>query len=133
MIFYFQTIEIIHEFTDEEIKMLNSTPISKESDSIYIRYLLEFLYKDDRNVLKNRSLTGQTTKKNIELKCISPDKKDIIFDLFTKRLLNPKISLQEKSKRMEKTYIGRRIAVAIGTIRKSTANENASGPLLSSG
>lgn len=113
--------------------MLNSTPISKESDSIYIRYLLEFLYKDDLNVLKNRSLTGQTTKKNIELKCISPDKKDIIFDLFTKRLLNPKISLQEKSKRMEKTYIGRRIAVAIGTIRKSTANENASGPLLPSG
>lgn len=116
-----------YEFTDEEHKMLNSTPISAESDALYIRHLLEFLYKDDLNILNKRSLTGHTPKKCIDHKCITPEKKEIIFDMFTERLQSPKISLQEKAKRIDKAYVGRRIAVAIGTIRKSMAKENSTG------
>lgn len=105
--------------------MLNSTSISLEADATYFRYLLEFLYKDDLSVLDRRTLTGRTPNKNSEIKCISPDKKEIIFKQFTERLENPKIPLQEKAKRLDRCYIGRRIAVAIGTIRKSTAKANA--------
>lgn len=124
--------ETAYEFTDDEQKRLNSTPVSQESDSLYMRNLIEILYKDNRNVLNHRSLSGRTCKQNKDQKCISPEKKEIIFNQFLKRLENPKISLQERSKRMDSVYIGRRIAVAIGTIRKSLVNENASGLCLPS-
>lgn len=111
--------EDTYKFSDEEQKTLNSTPISQESDATYFRCLLEFLYKDDLSVLNNRSVTGRTPKKGPEFKCISPDKKEIIFKKFSERLQNPKVN------RLNTNYIGRKIAVAIGTIRKSTAKENA--------
>lgn len=117
--------EDTYKFSDEEQKTLNSTPISQESDATYFRCLLEFLYKDDLSVLNNRSVTGRTPKKGPEFKCISPDKKEIIFKKFSERLQNPKVPLHEKVNRLNTNYIGRKIAVAIGTIRKSTAKENA--------
>lgn len=122
--------DTIYEFTDEEKKLLNSTPIKQESDPLYFRYLLEFLYKDDMNVMKHRSLTGRKNEQNKEVKCISPEKKEIIFNMFTKRIENSQISLQEKAKRIDSKYIGQRISCAIGTIRKSLVKINASGPHL---
>lgn len=110
---------------DDVRKMLNSTSSLAEADAQYMRHLLEFLYKEDLGVLNHRSLTGYTPKKSVDHKVISPEKKDFLFSMFTGRLQNPKIPLEDKVKRMDKAYIGRKIAVAIGTIRKAIAKKNA--------
>lgn len=111
--------------SDDVQKRLNSTSTLADADAQYMRHLLEFLYKDDFSALDNRSLSGHTPKKSANHKAISPEKKDVLFSMFIERLQNPNIPLQDKVKRMDKVYIGRKIAVAIGTIRKSIAKQNA--------
>lgn len=123
--------KIDHGFTDEEKKILNSVSLLKKADAVFIRHLLEFLYKDNLKLLQRRSFSGQTRKRKREnanepqqnvkqeaFKAISPMKKMIIFSEFTKRIENSNIPKQEQYQRLANDYVAQKIAWGIDNIRK---------------
>lgn len=123
--------EIDYVFTEEEMKVLNSVSPLKKGDAIFVRHLLEFLYKTDLKLLQRRSYSGQMrTRKEksaeepqpivsqLPFKAISPMKKKIIFQEFTKRIKNSNLSKQEQLQRLANDYVAKKIAWGISTIRK---------------
>lgn len=113
-----------HIFTEEEIKKLNSTSLLQKSDAVYIRQIIEFLYKENLNVLNKRSFSGRTTTRKVgrdgeiaqdsndtmPFKPILPKKKKIIYKRFTNRITSSNIPDQEQIQRLNYDYIARLIA-----------------------
>lgn len=127
-------VEMVYEFTEEEKRTLNSTPMDKKSDALFARHLLEFLYKNNLNALENRSCSGRTRKQkqdtnefngaaSSEFKAITPEKKRIIFEEFSKRIQNSSVATEEKLIRLDSNYISGRIKTAIGTVRKNISKK----------
>lgn len=66
----------LEHFTSSEIKDLVSISVGSRSDSTFILHCVNFLYKDNINVLKNRNAGATNT--NISKKQITPAKKNNI-------------------------------------------------------
>lgn len=126
----------VYEFTEDETKILNSTSMYKQFDALFVRHVLEFLYKDDLHVLENRSCSGRTRKSrksnNNEVteevvlnKALTPEKKKIIFNEFSKRIEKCNIPTEQKLIRLDSKYISRQILTAIGTVRKNISKPKA--------
>lgn len=123
-----QTIQLM----DVETKTLFSLSTAPQYDATFIRYLLGYLYKDDKSILTYRSFSGRTLKKkkaaNVDLdaagssqstqfKPISPEKKSTIFSLFRKRIENSDISKCDKFKRLRSANISHLVGIGISNIR----------------
>lgn len=127
--------------TDDETKRLSSISTAQEHDATFVRILLEFLYKDDINVLEHRSFTGRnrTAKKsqnNIDnsggarscqsdkFKAISPIKKNTIFSLFRERIERCSVSKNDKFNRLRTANITRLVGGGITNLRRSSQPPN---------
>lgn len=83
-------------------------------------------------MLKRRSVTGRSRKRvkpdesdenqtDIEhepFTAMSPNKKKIIYQEFTKRIKNPNIPIQEQLHRLKNNYVSQLIVWGIGNFRK---------------
>lgn len=113
--------------TENEVKSLNSIPVTQQKDATFIRILLEILYKNELSCLDFRSFSGSTRKKrqeedsepNTPFKAISPNKKKKIFELFKKRVQEANIPQEEKCIRLHFNNISKLVAVGIGNLRKT--------------
>lgn len=80
-------------FTSSELKDLASINVGSRSDSTFILHCVNFLYKDNIGVLKDRNAT--VSKATGRKKQITPSKKNLISRVFAERLetenLAPKV------------------------------------------
>lgn len=127
------------QFTEEEIKALNSISIVK--DATYVRTMLSFLYKDDLSILNDRSWSGRTRTRiktladnqesltphqahKSEFKIMTPEKKHLIHTKYTERIQASSIYMQEKYLRTNKEYIQKLVSYGIGNIRKEIVKKS---------
>lgn len=75
------------QFSFEDWRELHSLPHNKTNDATFIRKTIECMYKDELQVLLNRTLTG-TRRSNHDgsTSAVTPEKRKIIRDAFLMRI-----------------------------------------------
>lgn len=81
-------------FSDKELAYLRGLDLNRETDSTFLKSALEYLHKDNFASLKNKTVTGRIKTvfeggiiKQVFLReCISPQKIEILKELFTERI-----------------------------------------------
>lgn len=97
---------------------LNSVGFMKNYDQTYVRKIIEFLYMDSVEKLKNKSVSGRKNSKN-QSTSITPEKKKIIKAMFTKRIEKLcEIDPIEKFNRLDSHYFNQLISNSLQTIKK---------------
>lgn len=101
-------------FTEKELACLRGLPVSQSSDSAFLRFTLNYIYKDDLTQISKISATGR----NSDADPISPQKMCIMKSIFNERIDGMDQSAEENEKRKK-----RFISVLAKVIGKSRAKK----------
>lgn len=85
-------------FTEKELASLRGLPMNQSSDSAFLRFTLNYLYKDDLAQLTKKSATGR----NVDAEPISPQKMCIMQSIFNERIDGMSLSDDENEKRKKR-------------------------------
>lgn len=85
-------------FTEKELARLRGLPVTQSSDSAFLRFTLNYLYKDDLNQLSKKSTTGR----NADADPISPQKMCIMQSIFNERIDGMGQSEEENERRKKR-------------------------------
>lgn len=117
-------------FTPNEIKYLQSMPLSKSSDSTFILKCLEFAYKADPTVLRFKTLKGRpesvqyddngNMEQLAKKEPLSPIKVQSIKDLFIARLSKCQIDSVAFGERIKDFNVNRLFATGIINVSKKS-------------
>lgn len=133
-----QQIQIVPDDVSEYVEIedqrqLNSFSKSESDDCPFMRYVIESLYKNDLNVLRNKSLNhvkeglvkrnGKTFFRE-EKEPLTPEKRIIINKIFRNRIESINITNDEELIRKAPQNINRLINWSLKTIRNNL-NKNA--------
>lgn len=99
---------------------LRDIPKDKPSDSKFIRTALSVLYENDISTLQNKTLSGRLTTAGYSQR-MTPDKKQLLKELFQERIFNLNLEKDEKTKREQN--FNKLVTNAITNINKSNKNE----------
>lgn len=105
-------------FNDQELASLRSIPASSSRDSSFILFALRALYKGDLSVLNSRTVSNALPDKQP----ITPQKKQIIKNIFYERLETLKLDTIECN--LRKSKLNELTATGIKNIRKSLKNRH---------
>lgn len=111
-------MEVVSEISFEEIRKLNSIQPDKSHDSTFITNLLKIPYVNPEE-LQCRTITGRSRTKGVKKQPMTPQKLNIIIDLFTKRINGCGASNEEKVQRLAKSNINRIISHSITNVSKN--------------
>lgn len=100
-------------FSQEELSALRSIPSSSSKDSTFVLQTIRYLYKENLSVLSSRTSSSSRENK----KPISPEKKNIIQQIFHERLNILKLDIIECNSR--KNRLNELTATGINNVRKS--------------
>lgn len=107
-----------HSFNERELAQLRSIPNVKSRDSSFILQVLRFIYKNDLSILNLRTASSNVTNK----KPITPQKKNIIENIFWERLDSLKLNVIECD--LRKAKLNEFIINGISNIRKSLKRDS---------
>lgn len=85
-------------FTDKELACLRGLPMNQSSDSAFLRFTLNYLYKDDLAKLSKKSATGR----NVDADPISPQKMCVMQSIFNERIDGMSLCDDENEKRKKR-------------------------------
>lgn len=74
------------QFDAQQLTNLRSIGIEPRDDCTFIRKVLHHLYKDNLSTLQNKSLTGQGRNKSSKKNKLTPQKVDLLTEMFDERL-----------------------------------------------
>lgn len=113
-------IDFKDDFDENELAKLRSIDGSKKSDSTFIRYCLQYMYKNEMSRLKTISVTGRnrTGQQKIPM---SPTKSNILNKIFNERLSAQGLVDSEEIQRKSRLNI--HIGHAIGHSARSKKGE----------
>lgn len=123
---------IIKSIEEDEWKELKSIPLNKRNDASYIRRSMDIVYKNDQEGLTNRTVSGRSKKMgkmpelNLNSKVITPEKKDLITELFRIRIQKLNITDALKQERFSETMLNRHMTNALGNLKRKIKTENRS-------
>lgn len=78
--------EFSKHFTTNQLAELRSIEMSSRLDSSFVMTVLKFIYADNLESLKSKSVTGRCNKKDQIKTKISPEKDTIIRNIFERRM-----------------------------------------------
>lgn len=90
-----------NKFNDNELATLRSIDSKISSDSSFILTCIRYLYKNDMNRLNNISVTGRSRIKNNQKVQMSPEKREIIAEIYKERLGSLNINENENIQRQK--------------------------------
>lgn len=111
-------IAFAKEFSTEELSFLRSFRTTKSDDSTFVATTMKYLYKQNLSVLKEKSVTGRSTKAGEKKEPITPEKYDVISNIFTERINLIMKDAIERNNRIKS--INKLIKDAIHNINKAT-------------
>lgn len=107
-----ETVDYTIYIPKDTLESLESLNPAKKYDSTFIRILISSLYQDT-TFLKQRSVSGRSVRKSdISKKPFTPQKMDMIFLLFKKRISKCGAPLEEKCERLSIGNVNRLISRA---------------------
>lgn len=111
--------EFSNVFTENELAELRSIGPSTRHDSTFVTASVKYLYKEDLSVLKSKSLTGRSTKRQTK-QAVTPKKVSILKAIFSERIHSITNDKNERLNREKslRTYI----KDAINNINRTTTN-----------
>lgn len=110
-------VKVIANIPHEDMVKLNSIPPAKTHDATFVRSLLDILYVD-KNKIQYRTVSGRSRSVGVTKQPVTPEKVNLITELFMKRIKNCGANNEEKILRMNGTNINRLIAYAIDNLKK---------------
>lgn len=108
----------LNDFTEQELAVLRSVGDNSRDDSTFVSSAMKYLYKENIDVLKQKSLTGRTTKSGQTKQPMTPEKYDTLSRIFSERInaiTSDHIQKEIRTKRFNKF-----IKDAINNINKAT-------------
>lgn len=117
-------VEVINYISDEDIAKLKLIQPDKTHDSTFIKDLVNMLYVD-KEMLKCRTVTGRSRIEGAIKQPITPEKMELITELFMKRIEKCGASNEEKVMRLTRANINRLIGHSIYNLNtKSTKSQH---------
>lgn len=108
----------LNEFAELELAELRSVGDSIRDDSTFVASSVKYLYKENLGVLKQKSLTGRTTKSGQTKQPMTPQKYDTLSRIFIERINGITNDHIEKESRTK--CFNRLIKDAINNINRAT-------------
>lgn len=123
----------LKDIDEDDWKELKSIPANKRNDSTYIRRCLEIIYKNIEAALGYRTVSRRSKKtgnqqvpdsKSKILTPMTPDKKDLITNLFRIRIQGLNISAALKQERLSETTFNRNLTNALSNAKRRIKTGN---------
>lgn len=108
-------------FDAEQLNKLKSISKTDRSDSTFVCTVIKYLYAENLESIGNKTACGRNKKNHDNKEMMTPTKKKVVQDIYSERLCDIAVNLDERQKRENK--LNRLIKDAFANIKNSSESQ----------
>lgn len=105
-----------NNFVDNHLAHLRSIGPTQRDDSTFVSFSLRFIYNENMDCIKGKTLTGRGKNKNEPKKMLTPDKVVVLKNIFNERLNMVTVNADERNARNK--LFNKHVSNAIGNVNR---------------
>lgn len=105
-----------NNFVDNHLAHLRSIGPTQRDDSTFVSFSLRFIYNENMDCIKGKTLTGRGKNKNEPKKMLTPDKVVVLKNIFNELLNMVTVNADERNARNK--LFNKHVSNAIGNVNR---------------